>query len=118
MISTNNIPSNFANAISPFSNQGGNPVGEENPEARNTSFKPVEETAETARTQGRRDADELREGRDTRNPVEERSQGDEQRREQEREQQAREAAQQSVERWANDLLAAWWLWKGWFILTY
>lgn len=99
MISTNNIPSNFANAISPFSNQGGNPVGQENPEARNTSFKPVEEASETARTQGRRDADEFRDGRETDNPVEERSEG-EQRREEQREQQAREdrlAERQEVE---------------------
>ena len=110
MISTNNIPSNFANAISPFSSQGGNPVGEENPEARNTSFKPVEESAETSRVQGRRDADELREGRSTQDPVEERSPGDEQRREQERDQQAQEERlaerQETEDRREIDRLAA------------
>lgn len=107
MISTNNIPSNFANAISPFSGQGGNPVGQENPEARNTSFKPVEESAETARIQGRRETDELRDTPDT---VEDRSQGEDQRREQEREQQAREERvserQEAEDRREIDRLAA------------
>ncbi len=49
-----NLPTNFANAISPFSPVGRQPVGEENPEARNTPLKPVEESAELAHTDNRR----------------------------------------------------------------
>lgn len=107
MINTNNIPSNFANAITPFSNQGGSPVGEESPEARNTSFKPVEESAETSRTQARRDADELREPA---SQVEERSQGEDQRRDQQRERRAQEErvaqAQEAEDRREIDRLSA------------
>lgn len=43
------LPSNLANALSPFALVGKSPVGEESPEARNTPFKPVEELAATER---------------------------------------------------------------------
>ncbi len=42
------MPSNLANAISPFSPVGKLAVGQESIEARNTPFKPVEELPETA----------------------------------------------------------------------
>lgn len=51
MIST--IPSNFANVITPFSPMGRQPVGEENPDLRNSTLKPLEESAETARRENR-----------------------------------------------------------------
>jgi hypothetical protein len=69
----NNIPSNFANAVSPFSSLGGRPVGEENPDTRNTPFKPVEESAESGRTQTRRDPDERADVERQRNVVKERN---------------------------------------------
>lgn len=47
------LPSNLANAISPFSPVGKLAVGQENIEARNTPFKPVEESTETARQTNR-----------------------------------------------------------------
>ena len=53
-----NIPPNFANAVSPFSPVGKLAVGQENEETRNTPFKPVEESAETARSENRRGPDE------------------------------------------------------------
>lgn len=50
---TPSLPSNFANAISPFSPVGKQAVGEENIEARNTPFKPVEELSESNRLENR-----------------------------------------------------------------
>ncbi|MBR9910738.1 MAG: catalase [Gammaproteobacteria bacterium] len=50
---TPSLPSNFANAVSPFSSVGRSPVGTENIEALNTPFKPVEELAESSRQQSR-----------------------------------------------------------------
>ena len=46
---TPSLPSNFANAISPFSPMGRSAVGEENVDSKITSFKPVEELQETGR---------------------------------------------------------------------
>ncbi len=56
MIST--VPSNFANVITPFAPIGRQPVGEENPDLRNSTLKPLEESAETARKENRRSPDE------------------------------------------------------------
>lgn len=69
MISTNNFPSNLANAVAPFNAQGGRPVGEENPENRHTPFKPVEESAETARIQPRRNPQEQNAASERRSPT-------------------------------------------------
>ncbi len=44
---------NLANSVSPFSNVGQTPVGQEGVETRNTTFQAVEETAETAATLNR-----------------------------------------------------------------
>ncbi|GAA5317446.1 MAG: hypothetical protein AseanaTS_26510 [Candidatus Pelagadaptatus aseana] len=73
MINSNNIPSNFANAVSPFSSLGSRPVGEESPDARNTPFKPVEESSETGRIQTRRDPDERGDVERQRQAVQERN---------------------------------------------
>lgn len=56
MIST--VPSNFANVITPFAPLGRQPVGEENPDLRNSTLKPLEASAETARRENRRSPDE------------------------------------------------------------
>lgn len=48
---SNNLPSNFANAIAPFSPLGSSSVGEESVEAKNTPFKPVERLADSAKAQ-------------------------------------------------------------------
>lgn len=56
MIST--IPSNFANVITPFAPMGRQPVGEENPDLKNSTLKPLEASAETARKENRRSPDE------------------------------------------------------------
>lgn len=50
---TPSLPSNLANAVSPFSPVGKLAVGQENPEARNTPFTPVEELPELAGAQNR-----------------------------------------------------------------
>ena len=47
------LPSNLANFVAPFSPVGKLAVGEENPEARNTPFKPVEESSQPARQENR-----------------------------------------------------------------
>lgn len=69
-----NVPSNFANAVSPFSPLGRQPVGEENADSRNTPFKPVEESAEQARTENRRSPDERPGELDQRQRLDDRSQ--------------------------------------------
>ncbi len=53
MINTN-MPSNYGNAISPYSPLGRQPVGQESPDNRNTPFKPVEQSAESANTLNQR----------------------------------------------------------------
>ncbi len=50
---TPSLPSNLANAISPFSPVGKLAVGQEDTESRNTPFKPVEELSETERQMNR-----------------------------------------------------------------
>lgn len=50
---TPSLPSNLANVIATFSPVGKMAVGEENIEARNTPFKPVEELAESNRQENR-----------------------------------------------------------------
>lgn len=51
MIITSTLPSNFANAVAPFSPIGSSGVGEENLEAKNTPMKPVEASAESGKLQ-------------------------------------------------------------------
>ncbi len=58
MINTS-IP-NFANAVSPFSPLGKQPVGEESSDGRTSPLKPVEESAESARLENRRGFDQHR----------------------------------------------------------
>ena len=53
-----NIPPSFANMISPFNPLGRQPVGEEGLDTKESSFKAVEEGAETARSQNRTDEDD------------------------------------------------------------
>lgn len=69
-----NVPSNFANAVSPFSPLGRQPVGEENADSRNTPFNPVEESSELARTENRRSPDERPGELDQRQRLDDRSQ--------------------------------------------
>ena len=52
------LPSNLANFVAPFSPVGKLAVGEENPEARNTPFKPVEELSQSARQENRASSSE------------------------------------------------------------
>jgi len=56
---TNTTPS-FANAVTPFSTQGRQPVGEETGENRNTPLAPVVETPEPVKSENRRAPDERR----------------------------------------------------------
>ncbi|HEY7886403.1 MAG TPA: putative metalloprotease CJM1_0395 family protein [Cellvibrionaceae bacterium] len=48
------LPSNYANAVTPYVPVGRQPVGEENAELKNTTFKPLEEGASSARSENRR----------------------------------------------------------------
>jgi hypothetical protein len=73
MINTNNIPSNYANVVSPYSTLGSKPVGQENPESKNTPLKPVEELAKTARTDVRREQLDVNNLEEQRSIVQERS---------------------------------------------
>lgn len=50
-----NLPSNFASTVTPYALPGRQPVSQENPEARNTPLKPVEQSADSASLQNRRD---------------------------------------------------------------
>lgn len=52
------IPSNFANAVTPFVPVGRQPVGQENEDLRGSTLKPLEESAESARSDNRRSPDE------------------------------------------------------------
>jgi hypothetical protein len=68
-----NIPSTFANAVAPFAPLGRQPVGEEGVDLKSSSFKALEQSADSARGENRRSPDErpndvgeqerLREGR-------------------------------------------------------
>ncbi|MDN3637618.1 putative metalloprotease CJM1_0395 family protein [Simiduia curdlanivorans] len=53
-----NIPPSFANMISPFNPFGRQPVGEEGQDSKESSFKAVEESAETARSENRTGEDD------------------------------------------------------------
>lgn len=55
-----NTPPSFANAVTPFSSQGRQPVGEETGENRSTPLAPVVETPEPERNENRRAPDERR----------------------------------------------------------
>lgn len=85
-----NVPSNFANAVSPFSPLGRQPVGEESPDSRNTPFKPVEESAELARSINRRSPDERPGELDQRQRLDDRSQDEGSRRDDGQEQRRQE----------------------------
>ncbi|WP_049723458.1 putative metalloprotease CJM1_0395 family protein [Gilvimarinus polysaccharolyticus] len=50
----NTLPSNFASAVTPFAPLGRAPVGQESAELKASSFKPLEEGAESARGENRR----------------------------------------------------------------
>lgn len=52
------IPSSYANAVAPFAPLGRQPVGQESADLRMTSFKPLEQLAETAPGENRRSPDE------------------------------------------------------------
>ncbi|AFU99171.1 putative metalloprotease CJM1_0395 family protein [Simiduia agarivorans] len=53
-----NFPASFANQVAPFNPLGRQPVGEEGVDKRETSFKAVTETEETAAGQNRTDRDD------------------------------------------------------------
>ncbi len=57
MIVSNILPSNYANAVAPFSPLGSSSVGEENVEAKNSTLKPVEGLAGSARQEFQRGRD-------------------------------------------------------------
>lgn len=52
------IPSNFANAVAPFVPAGRAPVGQETEDLRGSSLQPLEESAETARSENFRSPDQ------------------------------------------------------------
>lgn len=52
------LPSNFANAVAPFVPMGRQPVGQENEELRGTTFKPLEQSAASARGENFRSPDQ------------------------------------------------------------
>lgn len=55
---TTTLPSNFASTITPYTAPGREPVGLESPDARPTALKPVEQSADGAPLQNRRDPDD------------------------------------------------------------
>lgn len=54
----NSIPSNFANAIAPYSPLGRQPVSQESSDLKSSSFKPTEQLADSGRGENRRTPDE------------------------------------------------------------
>lgn len=52
------IPSNFANAVAPFVPLGRTPIGEEMPDLRQSTLKPLEPSAESARDENFRSPDQ------------------------------------------------------------
>lgn len=55
---TPSIPSNYANAVTPYAPLGRAPVGQETEELRTSTLKPLEEAAESARGENRRSPDQ------------------------------------------------------------
>ena len=55
---SNNIPSNLGNLVAPFLPAGQRPVGQETAANRNSTFKPVEQSAKAAETRVRRKSEE------------------------------------------------------------
>ncbi len=53
-MSVNSLPSNYANAVTPYVSLGRHPVGQESSDLRGSSFKPTEQLAETFRNENRR----------------------------------------------------------------
>lgn len=47
-MAVSNIPSNLSNQVAPFLPPGQRPVGQESADSRNSTFKPVEQSAKTA----------------------------------------------------------------------
>ena len=82
----------FSNAVSPFNPVGKQPVGEENPENKNSTLKAVEESAESARGDNRteEDADKVVAKDSTEDQEDSRRQRQQQRREQEEQQEIRD----------------------------
>lgn len=54
----NSLPSNFANAVTPYAPLGRQAVSEENTELKSSPFKPLEESAQSGRNENRRSPDE------------------------------------------------------------
>ncbi|MDO3386741.1 putative metalloprotease CJM1_0395 family protein [Gilvimarinus sp. SDUM040013] len=54
----NSLPSNFANAVAPYAPLGRQAVSQESTELKSTSFKPLEESAESARGANERSAEQ------------------------------------------------------------
>lgn len=54
----NSLPSNFANAVTPYAPLGRQAVGQESTELKSTTFKPLEESAELARGANQRSPDQ------------------------------------------------------------
>jgi|GEM_PF-6043989 len=94
-------PTNLANAIAPFAPVGRQPVGEESTDSKDSRFKSVEKSAESARGENRRGPE------DRPNEVEERERlrinDDEERRQQSAEE---EAAQDQEDKEESEQLAA------------
>ncbi len=57
MIISNVLPSNYANAVAPYSPLGSSSVGEESVESKNSSLKPVEGLADSAKQEFQRGRD-------------------------------------------------------------
>ncbi len=53
-MSVNSLPSNYANAVTPYVSIGRQPVGQESGDLRTSSFKPTEQLAESFRDQNQR----------------------------------------------------------------
>lgn len=54
----NALPSNYANAVTPFTPLGSSPVGEESTDLKASTLKPLEASPESARSENRRAKDE------------------------------------------------------------
>lgn len=69
----NALPSNYANAVAPYAPLGRQAVSQEDTELKNTSFKPLEESASTGRGENRRSPEdrpgEVEERERTRQPT-------------------------------------------------
>jgi len=55
---TSAIPSSYANTVAPYAPLGRQPVGQESPELKASSFKALEQSADSARSENRRSPDD------------------------------------------------------------